>query len=57
MDRNHGACVIYHFCLGFSCLFPVKNLCPIAKDRQINAVKSSEGSFISPAFHSEGAQV
>lgn len=40
MDRKHGAYGIYHFCFGFSNLFPVKSLSPIAKDRQINAVKA-----------------
>lgn len=45
MDRNHGAYVIYHFCFNFDNLFPVKCLCRIARDRQINAIKNSEGGI------------
>lgn len=48
MDRNHGACGIYHFC--FSNLLPVKSLSPIAKDRQINAVKVVRVVFVSLAW-------
>lgn len=39
-QRNHGAYGIYHFCFSFSNLFPIKSHSPIAKDRQINAVKA-----------------
>lgn len=48
-QRKHGAYGIYHFCFSFSNLFPIKSHSPIAKDRQINAVKAVRVAFVSLA--------